>query len=47
MGFKTFIHKTATDHDKVFVSAGKVGFQIELAPTDLIDVAGCIVEDII
>ncbi|MCR5356586.1 MAG: Cys-tRNA(Pro) deacylase [Lachnospiraceae bacterium] len=45
--FKTFIHKTATDHDRVFVSAGKVGFQIELAPTDLIDVAGCIVEDII
>lgn len=37
--FPTFIHDTATDYDKVFVSAGKVGFQIELAPTDLIKVA--------
>jgi len=37
--FPTFIHDTATAYDKVFVSAGKVGFQIELAPTDLIKVA--------
>ena len=37
--FPTFIHETATGYDKVFVSAGKVGFQIELSPTDLIKVA--------
>lgn len=37
--FPTFIHETATDYDKVFVSAGKVGFQIELSPADLIKVA--------
>ena len=37
--FPTFIHETATGYDKVFVSAGKVGFQIELAPADLINVA--------
>ena len=33
--FKTFVHKTAAEFDKIFVSAGKVGFQIELAPSDL------------
>ncbi|MCR5292505.1 MAG: Cys-tRNA(Pro) deacylase [Eubacterium sp.] len=44
--FPTFIHETATGFDKVFVSAGKVGFQIELAPEDLINVAGCKVADI-
>ena len=37
--FKTFIHETAPSYDKVFVSAGKVGFQIEIAPADLIAVA--------
>ena len=45
--FPTFIHDTATGFDKVFVSAGRVGFQIELAPEDLINVAGCKVADII
>jgi Cys-tRNA(Pro)/Cys-tRNA(Cys) deacylase len=45
--FKTFIHVTATDHEKIFVSAGKVGIQIELSPDDLITVAGCITADII
>ena len=45
--FTTFIHETAESYDKVFVSAGKVGFQIELAPTDLIKVANCKVADII
>ena len=45
--FKTFIHESASHYDKVFVSAGKVGFQIELSPADLIAVAGCTVADII
>ena len=44
--FQTFIHETATTYEKVFVSAGKVGFQIELAPQDLILAAGCTVADI-
>lgn len=44
--FPTFIHKTAADLDKIFVSAGKVGFQIELAPGDLIALAGCTTADI-
>ena len=44
--FKTFIHVTASEKDKVFVSAGRVGAQIELSPKDLIAAAGCIVADI-
>lgn len=45
--FPTFIHETAAGFDKVFVSAGKVGYQIELAPEDLIAVAGCKMADIV
>ena len=45
--FKTFIHETAEQYDRVFVSAGKVGYQIELAPADLIGAAGCITADIV
>ncbi len=45
--FPTFIHETAPALDHIFVSAGKVGFQIELAPADLIGVAGCVVADIV
>lgn len=45
--FPTFIHETAAGFDKVFVSAGKVGYQIELAPGDLITVAGCRLADIV
>lgn len=45
--FPTIIHETAAGFDKVFVSAGKVGFQIELAPKDLISVVGCTVADIV
>ncbi len=45
--FPTFIHETAAGFEKIFVSAGKVGFQIELTPEDLISAAGCTVADII
>ena len=34
--FPTFIHETAVDLDRIYVSAGKVGFQIELKPEDLV-----------
>ena len=36
--FPTFVHETAKDFDRMFVSAGKVGFQIELDPSDLVSV---------
>ena len=45
--FPTFIHETARDHEKMFVSAGKVGFQIELAPEILAKTVGCGFADII
>lgn len=45
--FPTFIHETATGYDKVFVSAGKVGFQVELAPADLIKVANINTADLV
>ena len=45
--FPTFLHETATQFEKMFVSAGKVGYQIELAPNDLIAIARCMVADII
>ncbi len=45
--FKTFIHETADSYDKVFVSAGKVGYQIELSPKDLIAVVGAKLSDIV
>ncbi len=45
--FPTFIHETATQFDRIFVSAGKVGFQIELSPDDLISATGCKTADII
>lgn len=38
--FPTFIHESAKEFDKMFVSAGKVGYQVELAPTDLEKVVG-------
>ena len=44
--FPTFIHESAPGFEKIFVSAGKVGFQIELAPADLIKAAGCRVAEI-
>jgi Cys-tRNA(Pro)/Cys-tRNA(Cys) deacylase len=34
--FPTFIHETAIGYDKIFVSAGKVGFQIELEQRELL-----------
>ena len=45
--FPTFIHETALRYDHIFVSAGKVGFQIELEPGDLTGVTGCGAADIV
>ena len=44
--FPTFIHETALQYDRIFVSAGKVGCQIELSPQDLIAAAGIKTADI-
>ncbi|WP_044974489.1 Cys-tRNA(Pro) deacylase [Ruminococcus sp. HUN007] len=45
--FATFIHETAPSFEKIFVSAGRVGAQIELSPADLMGVAGIKTADII
>ncbi len=45
--FPTFIHETAGQYEKMFVSAGRVGLQIELSPADLAEAAGCGFADIV
>lgn len=45
--FQTFIHESARECGRMFVSAGKVGFQIELSPDDLAKTVGCGFADII
>ena len=44
--FRTFIHSTANNYDRVFVSAGKVGYQVELSPVDLCALVGIETADI-
>ncbi len=45
--FPIFIHETATSQERVFVSAGKVGFQIELSSADLLSVASIKAADLV
>ena len=45
--FPTFIQEGASGFERIFVSAGKVGYQIELSPADLMAVSGCREADII
>ena len=45
--FPTFIHETAASLDRIFVSAGRVGAQIELAPGDLQKVVPCAFADLV
>lgn len=45
--FPTFIHESAKNDEKIFVSAGKVGVQIELSPEDLVKITGCNFADIV
>ena len=43
----TFFHSTATDHERIYISAGVRGLQIAIAPTDLIAYVGATIADII
>lgn len=45
--FPEFIDESVILFDKVFVSAGRVGCQIEIDPNDLISISGCIPSDIV
>ncbi len=45
--YKTVIHKSALDFEKIIVSGGRIGAQIFINPNDLIKVTNALVEDII
>lgn len=45
--FPTYIHQTAGQFDKIYVSAGQRGLQIQIAPADLIREAHATPADII
>ena len=45
--FPTFLHETAKDFERIYVSAGKVGYQVELSPEDLVKIAGCKFADVV
>ncbi len=45
--FPSYIHESAAELDKIFVSAGRVGCQAELSPADLIRVAELKVVDLV
>lgn len=43
----TFFHSTATDHERIYISAGVRGLQIAIAPADLISYVGGSIANII
>lgn len=45
--YKTFVHESVKNLETVIVSAGKIGYQIELSPIDLQSIINCKFEDII
>ena len=45
--FPTYIHETSMHFDRMFVSAGRVGLQIELSPEDLMRASGARVADLV
>lgn len=45
--YKTFLYEDAINLDTIIVSAGKIGYQIELSPIDLKTITKCEFKDII
>ena len=45
--FPSFIHRSVSGLSRIFVSAGRVGCQVELAPADLIRVAELVPADLV
>lgn len=45
--YKTFVHESAKNLETMIVSAGKVGYQVELSPSDLKKLINCEFEDVI
>ena len=46
-GVSTVFHETVTDYDTVYISAGKIGAQVELAPGALLELLGAETADLI
>ena len=44
--YPTVFHETAEIVDAIMVSAGKIGYQVELAPSALIELVGGTLADI-
>ncbi len=44
--FPTVFHQSCLEHETICVSAGKVGFQVEVRPADLIALAGAFTADV-
>lgn len=45
--YPTVFHKTALDYDTIYISAGKIGAQVELAPQALLDLLRADTADLI
>lgn len=45
--FPTVVHESALEHEKIWVSGGRIGLQIKLSPEDLLRANGGKSEDII
>lgn len=45
--YKTFIDESASNIDEIIVSAGKIGYQVELSVEDLIKATGASLSDIV
>ena len=45
--YPTVFHQTALDYDTIYISAGKIGAQVELAPQALLDLLGASTADIV
>ena len=45
--FPTVFHHSALDQETILVSAGKIGFQVEVRPGDLIALVGAKAEDVV
>ena len=45
--YPTVFHETALQYDTIYISAGRIGAQVELAPRDLLTLLGAAAADII
>lgn len=45
--YPTVFHQTVTDYETIYISAGKIGAQVELAPGPLLELLGAETADLI